>query len=56
MRGRRKRNDAVERHGRENAGMSSERGVRIPPPEDQGFLGQVSRPRVSRVLRRGRKA
>ena len=31
-------------------------GRETPPPQAQGFLGDANHPRVSRELRRGRKA
>ena len=36
--------------------MSSERAARNRSAETQGFLGEANPPRVSRELRRGRKA
>ena len=40
----------------ENAGMSSENYVGIIMAENLRFLGKVRPPKVSRELRRGRKA
>ena len=47
---------SVDRRGVRMLARVARGGRETPPPQAQGFLGDANHPRVSRELRRGRKA